>query len=60
MPRSASELTYYFHVIMIIYASFGIRININVIRIIYASFGIRINLLLSCNQDYLCLVRHLN
>ena len=28
MPHSASELTYYFNVIKIIYASFGIRINL--------------------------------
>ena len=56
MPRSASELSYYFNVIRINYASSGIRIILvlNVIEIIYASFGIRIIL------NYLCLVRHQN
>ena len=44
MPRPASELSYYF----------------NVIRIIYASFGIKIILLLECNQNYLCLSQHQN
>jgi len=41
MPCSASELTYYFNEIAIIYASFGVRIIANEIN--YASSDIQID-----------------